>query len=287
MSDSYSILVIGADSKTSLFFQDLFSQLRLKSTDTQTSEEALYRLEHESFDLIFVSLEKDELGSIKALLEIVSIPIVLLGADLGTDLIQEAIGLGVQDYLPPTDYDAAHLELMIHSSIERNRLKESLKALSFTDELTNLYNRRGFFTLMEQQFSLSQRTKQGFYLFLIDLDDLKQINDTHGHFTGDRALVETARCLTLSFRHHDVVGRVGGDEFAVIALGAAPGSDGPMKAHIHHTLEMLNQETFQPCKLSLSVGSTYYRGEAGKKLNDLLIAADEDLYRSKAKKASR
>ena len=89
-----------------------------------------------------------------------------------------------------------------------------------TDELTGLYNRRGFFNVAEQQIRLAFRMKKELLLFFIDLDHFKKINDEYGHRAGDQALVDLTGILKATFRDSDILGRVGGDEFVVMAFEA-------------------------------------------------------------------
>src|SRR5664279_1575350 len=108
--------------------------------------------------------------------------------------------------------------VVLRDVTERRQMVETIRTLSLTDELTGLLNRRGFTTLAEQQLRTSLRTRNRLWLLFADLDGLKEINDRHGHETGDRALCEVARLLrTGSFREADLVARLGGDEFAVLA----------------------------------------------------------------------
>jgi PAS domain S-box-containing protein len=93
---------------------------------------------------------------------------------------------------------------------ERNEMEEELRMLSLTDELTGLYNRRGFLTLCEQQLKMANRAKQGVYMLYADVDGLKKINDSLGHKEGDYALINTARVLTDTFRESDIIARLGG-----------------------------------------------------------------------------
>ena len=108
----------------------------------------------------------------------------------------------------------------IRDVTERKRLEEKLQNMSLVDDLTGLYNRRGFFALSQQQLKIAERTKQKALLFFADLDNMKQINDALGHQEGDNALVEVASVLKETFRKSDIIGRLGGDEFAVLAIDA-------------------------------------------------------------------
>ena len=101
---------------------------------------------------------------------------------------------------------------------DRKRMEEEILTLSITDQLTGLYNRRGFLSLAEQQLKLSDRNKSGMLLFFADLDLLKWINDTLGHEEGDKALIEAANVFKETFRTSDIIARLGGDEFAVLAI---------------------------------------------------------------------
>src|SRR5690606_30591217 len=104
---------------------------------------------------------------------------------------------------------------------ERRARERALQSLTIVDDLTGLYNRRGFLTLAERHLKLAIRKKAGLFLLFADLDGLKQINDTFGHLEGDRALVSAAQILRQSFRSADIIARLGGDEFTVFPLEAA------------------------------------------------------------------
>ncbi len=120
---------------------------------------------------------------------------------------------------------------------DRKAMEEEIKALSLRDELTTLYNRRGFLTLAEQQLKTANRLKKKLALLYLDMDNLKRINDAGGHKMGDRALEEIAFILKKSFREADIVGRLGGDEFCVLAMETnrpldvgRPGQEAPGEA---------------------------------------------------------
>jgi diguanylate cyclase (GGDEF)-like protein len=98
----------------------------------------------------------------------------------------------------------------VRYAIERQRVKVEVFNLSLTDDLTGLHNRRGFLTLAQHQVKVAYRTGKPFLLAFLDLDGLKQINDTFGHQEGNRALVETANILRDSFRQCDILARIGG-----------------------------------------------------------------------------
>ena len=130
----------------------------------------------------------------------------------------EAVRRGAQDYLIKGRVDPQTLGRILLYSAERHRMRAELEDLSIQDELTHLHNRRGFYLLAEQQLKLNCRTQERLSLFTFDLDGLKKINDTLGHPAGDQALRDAARALRSTFRQSDILARVGGDEFYVLAV---------------------------------------------------------------------
>lgn len=89
-------------------------------------------------------------------------------------------------------------------------MEEDLHSLSLTDELTGLYNRRGFFTLLDQQIKMANRLKREIFILYADLDRLKLINDTWGHQEGDQALIESATIFKRIYRESDIIACIGG-----------------------------------------------------------------------------
>ena len=122
------------------------------------------------------------------------------------------------------EHDGAPVEIqgIARDVTERKEQEQALRSLTIIDDLTKLYNRRGFLTLAERHLKLAVRKKTGVFLLFADLDGLKIINDTFGHLEGDRALVDAADILRNSFRSADIIARLGGDEFTVFPIEAAP-----------------------------------------------------------------
>lgn len=104
---------------------------------------------------------------------------------------------------------------------ELKRMEKELRELSLIDELTGLYNRRGFLAMFEQFIKIARRQKNMVFMLYADLDNLKVINDTYGHNEGDMALREVATIFKETFRDSDILARIGGDEFTVVPVGSA------------------------------------------------------------------
>jgi diguanylate cyclase (GGDEF)-like protein/PAS domain S-box-containing protein len=182
--------------------------------------------------------------------------------------------------------DAGAVQLL-RDITERKKMEDKLKMLSLLDELTGLYNRRGFFALAEQQLKLAKRANRGLLLFYIDLDRMKWINDNLGHSEGDRALTETADIFRKVFRTTDIVARVGGDEFAIIAIEAIRAGIDIIKDRIQKCIETQNSISENKYELSLSIGAVYYDPESPCSVDELMKQADGLMYEHKRSKYNR
>ena len=173
---------------------------------------------------------------------------------------------------------------IVRDITRRKRLEEELRVLSLSDELTGLYNRRGFLTLSEQQLKVANRVRKGMLLIFADLDGMKQINDTLGHQEGDRALAETGQILKKAFRESDIVARFGGDEFAVLSLETPEAGADILLSRIEERLDYHNRYEQRPYRLSLSIGIVRYDPENPADLHDLIVKADRLMYEKKTSK---
>jgi diguanylate cyclase (GGDEF)-like protein/PAS domain S-box-containing protein len=176
------------------------------------------------------------------------------------------------------------IQCNIRDITERKRLEEKLQSMSFVDDLTDLFNRRGFFALAQQQLTIAKRTKQEVLLFFVDLDNMKQINDALGHQEGDNALIEVAAVLKETFRKSDIIGRLGGDEFAVLAIDARDETEKALMNRLQNALEASNQLKPRKHTLSLSTGLARYDHGKPSSLDELIARADALMYEKKRTK---
>lgn len=167
---------------------------------------------------------------------------------------------------------------------ELKRTEEELRALTLVDDLTGLYNRRGFITLAQQQLKIARRMSRDMLLLFADVDDLKRINDTLGHHEGDIALIDTARILKESFREPDIIARIGGDEFAVLVIEASRTGAGSLARRFKENLKSYNEGAGRQYMLSVSVGVAGYNPERPCLINELLERADKMMYQEKRRK---
>ena len=183
-------------------------------------------------------------------------------------------------------YDGILLDITTQKNAEVE-LKEALKkleTLSLRDDLTGLFNRRGFFTIAVEHFKMADRMRTKSFMLFMDLDNLKQINDTLGHHKGDQALVGVANILNTTFRRSDIKGRMGGDEFAVFPIDATQEGMEMAVSRLRKNIEMFNKSKDNPFHLSVSMGVSHYDPEHPCTIDELLVRADKVMYEEKRQK---
>ena len=171
-----------------------------------------------------------------------------------------------------------------HDITRRKKYEELIQTLAITDQLTGLYNRRGLMTLAEQQLKMAERTKESLLLLFADLDDLKQINDQFGHKTGDEVIIEIANILQEVFRKVDIISRIGGDEYAVLATEASLEYADLIRKRLQDQLALHNARAGRAFNISISVGMAYYDPEHPCSLDELITRADSLMYEEKVGK---
>ncbi|HLO35740.1 MAG TPA: GGDEF domain-containing protein [Candidatus Deferrimicrobium sp.] len=164
---------------------------------------------------------------------------------------------------------------------EQRRARDAAIRLSTIDNLTALFNRTFFFAAVEREIARSARSGRGFCLLMMDLDELKQINDRHGHFFGDRVLRGVGQVIRSGVRRIDTAARYGGDEFVVLLPETDPTGAYVLAEKIRQEVADLRVDVagsmIQP---SISIGVVSYP-EDGRTSDELMITADASMYRSK------
>lgn len=187
--------------------------------------------------------------------------------------------------------DIEHLNLRIAAlekyTVEHSKAEEALRSLVFIDELTGLYNRRGFMSMVEKQFKLFKRNKTNAIVLFADVDYLKHINDTFGHQKGDQAIADTAEILRKTFRESDVIGRLGGDEFAVLAEVIDVSSIKMIMVRLKKQTQIFNDTKKRAYQISLSTGVVSYYPESKNSIEELLSFADQFMYTHKRERKSK
>lgn len=165
---------------------------------------------------------------------------------------------------------------------------KQLQDLSITDELTGLYNRRGFNSFGKKEFEISKKLNKTFLIFFFDLDGLKVINDTYGHKEGDYIIKSAAELLFRTFRQIDIVCRLGGDEFVAMVLEATTRQSENIIRRFHELLDEFNEIIKKPYTLSISYGFIEFNSKVTYSFEELIEMADKKQYKNKqAKKKAR
>jgi two-component system, cell cycle response regulator len=236
--------------------------------------------------------EIDGIQAARMIQERAHVPVIFLTGHGDPATLERAISTGPLGYIvkPFQEIELrCAIEVAIHKhradvarrerEVALQRNAELLQSLSLIDELTQLKNRRGFFELAQQALKLARREQYAMALFFVDLNGLKQINDTFGHLAGDQALRDAARLLQHTFRDCDIVARIGGDEFVVLAH-VNPDTTA-LRNRLRQHIAEFNIAHQRPFKLNVSVGTTMFDLAGDEAIEALIARADAAMYEDK------
>lgn len=160
----------------------------------------------------------------------------------------------------------------------------NFEKISKYDELTGVFNRRGYFDTAEAIIHNPANEGKDAIVVFADMDNLKIVNDRFGHDDGDFSLKSIAEILSHSFRTTDIVGRIGGDEFAAFALMGSTENINQIHSRITDTADRFNKECDKPYYVNMSIGIFPFKCGSDIVLSDILEKADEILYQQKKNK---
>jgi diguanylate cyclase (GGDEF)-like protein len=170
------------------------------------------------------------------------------------------------------------------------RLREQaneLRALSLTDPLTTLYNRRGFMTIASQLLRMANREGQYMWLLFLDVDGLKIVNDTLGHPQGDQLITDVSVIIRKIARESDVTARLGGDEFVVLIPNGSADDANRLSERLEKAAAAQNTKQDRPYGIAFSIGISEYNPEAPCTMDELIRRADTEMYKMKASHKAR
>jgi two-component system cell cycle response regulator len=218
------------------------------------------------------------------------IPAVRTGAAM--PLRSAGVVTGVLEILSPAEWaisanDGLVLQTIadiVGVAVQNSVLYRQMEDLAMVDDLTGLLNRRTLLARLNLEWSRCQRFTHDLSLMVLDIDHFKQINDSHGHSSGDRVLQLLAQVLQRSIRQIDSVGRLGGDEFLLILPETGPEGALEVADRLSKAIDLVTLPTpmVTPVHFSVSVGIATWPQSAASSVTQLLHHADQALYRAKA-----
>jgi len=283
MGVSYKILVVDDDEQVRSFIVSLFSSCGHRCETAKDGVEALELIKKGSFDSAVIDVVMPVMDGITLTRELANLhadlPIMVMSGYADEQSARSAIAAGAREFIKKP-FSNEEFILRFDKMMRDRKGEQELLALSLTDELTGLCNRRRFFILTEQYLKLALRKKKRWLLLYMDMDDLKWVNDHCGHSEGDQALIALSNILKKTFRESDVIARIGGDEFAVL-LEATDEGDEMLITRLHENMRDYNAKVSQDYKLSVSVGVVQFDPEYPISIDKLLSKADGLMYAQK------
>ncbi|QBG34573.1 diguanylate cyclase [Litorilituus sediminis] len=285
----HSILVVDDAKDTQLLLAFDLSSPEREINCCDSGEQALQILKDDKVDLILLDLYMpgmsglETLQAIKADKAIADIPVIMLSASDNEDEVVAALEYGASDYVVKP-YVAKVLLARIGNALRLRDKTIELEYLASTDCLTGLNNRGRFFDLSTKAASQANRAMQPIAMVMLDIDHFKQVNDDYGHAIGDKVLLEFSRCFNRVFRDYDIVGRIGGEEFAVCLPNCHADEALQVCERFKHTvantLVEVNCKSTKPITVTVSIG---FAIACSKHIvvDDLLKQADLALYQAK------
>ena len=250
-----------------------------------TGEAGVKMVEEEKPDVVLMDINLPGMDGTEALKRIRIINpiqcVIMLTAFATVDNAIQALKEGASDFVKKP-FENEHLIHIVNQCLgkyntlkEKEELEEEVRRLSITDDLTSLYNHRHFFKTLEAELARLRRQKTSLSLLMFDLDNFKRYNDLHGHLEGDKVLKTIGEIVTHSIRYNVDSGyRYGGDEFAVLLIGASVDQALTIAERIRSSIEQAKYQN-----ITVSIGLSEYRDPFD--LEEFVKSADDAMYLAK------
>jgi diguanylate cyclase (GGDEF)-like protein len=278
-----TVLIVDDDQMLLNFLKTVLELEGFQCETAVSSSFALELIGNSAFDIMITDIIMPKINGLELTEKVKKLrprmPIIITTGFFDDFSYDKAIEAGASDFLKKP-FTAKELA----ARIRHVEMLEEIRHLALHDELTGLYNRRGFFAIVEHQLRIAKRKKTELYLLYADLDDLKRINDLRGHQEGDKALIATAGILKRNYRESDIIARVGGDEFVVFPVGKSGDDVDRILDRLQNAVDEYNTKTARGYSLSISAGISYYDPEQSVSTDDLIAQADHSMYERKKNK---
>jgi diguanylate cyclase (GGDEF)-like protein len=281
------VLIVDDAPDTLEIIQKLLYYEGYEVTIASTGEEGVKKAEEEKPDVVLMDINLPGIDGTEALRRIRIINplqcVIMLTAFATVDNAIRALKEGASDFVKKP-FENEHLIHIVNQCLEKYKtlkekeeLEEEVRRLSVTDDLTGLYNHRHFFKTLEAELIRLKRQKTSLSLMMFDLDNFKSYNDLYGHLEGDKVLKKIGEIVKHSIRYNVDSGyRYGGDEFAVLLIGASADRAMTIAERIRCSIE---ETEFQNMTVTVSVGLSEYRDHFD--LEGFVKSADDAMYMAK------
>ena len=283
--DKGKVLIVDDASDTVEIIQKLLTYEGYTVITAATGEEGIKRVEEEKPEVVLMDISLPGIDGNEALRRIRMIDpivsVIMLTAFATVDNAIQALKEGASDFVKKP-FENDHLIHLVNQSLgkyrmlqEKERLEEEVKRLSITDDLTNLFNYRHFYKTLELEVARLKRQRTALSLLMFDMDNFKRYNDLHGHLEGDKVLKKVGEIVNRLIRSHVDSGyRYGGDEFAILLIGATLDQALPIAERVRVSIE---QSGFEG--ITVSIGVTEFQPDFS--LREFVRLTDDSLYAAK------
>lgn len=268
-----SVLVVDDDPQLRAVLEELLRALRFETASAGSAMDAISMLEQTDYTFLLADMKMPGIDGLELVRRVKqsfpAVSIIAMTAFGDEYKYIDVINAGATDFIKKP-INIAELEAKVRRTINERNLREELSRLSITDSLTGLYNQRHFYRRLEDEIRRCNRQNHELSLMLLDLDNFKAYNDKHGHLAGDEVLKSVGDLINRSIRQGMDSGyRYGGDEFAVILVGADLSIAADIGKRIQDALE-------QNGVVTASMGFVKY--SQGMSIKEFVAHADRQLY---------
>lgn len=294
MGETAEILIVDDDADVRSLVRAALEGDGYAVTEARSGVEAMERVRARRPGLVLLDVNMPEMNGFAVAHAIKEergafLPVILLTALADTASRQRGIDAGADEVLSKPFYpDELRLRVRAMLRIQRladelHKANQRLAELARTDELTKVRNRRGLRSALEREFLRAVRYGGGLALMIFDVDHFKSVNDAYGHQVGDRMLIAVAQALKNAVRQVDVVARLGGEEFVVVAPETRLREAGGLAERLRQAAAsaVVELRVGPPLRVTVSCGAATIEAAQADSPSALLALADRALYRAK------
>ena len=283
--EDQKVLVVDDDQAILFMLQQFLSGLGVDVTVASDGVEALEQLQEKRFSIVVTDLLMPRLGGMELTRRIKAEwpdTDVIVMTGYGKEFsYTDVIRAGASDFIQKP-FHLNEMEAKLSRLLRERTMRMQLEMLAVRDPLTSVYNRRFFEQKIEEEVERAKRQRYPLYLFMVDLDNFKELNDTLGHQAGDRLLKGLARVLTGSTRRYvDTVFRYGGDEFVVVVPHAPYDQVLTIAERIRSNFATIPERQNTSLSIGIACFSSYADGSIRDEIHRLVREADDAMYEAK------